>query len=194
MKRVVTINLNGLSFNFDEDAYDRLRAYLQRAESLLAGDPAGRSEVLADLERSIAEKCQVFLNPQKNVITAAEVESVLEQIGSVDPRLDGWQADSTGQKFSSGGGEKQLYQIREGAMVSGVCNGLAAYFGIDVTIIRVIFVVLALVTSGALVLVYIVMMFLIPYDSNIERINDQSVPGFMFKFVTQLKRKAAGSG
>jgi hypothetical protein len=44
------------------------------------------------------------------------------------------------------------------------------------------------------VLVYIAMMFLIPYDTNIEKINDQSLPGFMFKLVTQTKRKFAGTG
>jgi len=186
MKRVVTINLNGMSFNFDEDAYDLLRAYLKRAEAQLAADP-GRAEVLADVERSIAEKCQAFLNAQKNVVAATELQSVLEQIGSVDPRVDGATSHTSEMR-----GEKQLYQIREGAMVSGVCNGLAAYFGIDVIIVRVICVVLALVSSGAFLVVYVVLMFLIPYDTDIEKINDQSLPGFMFKFVTTTKRKVVG--
>jgi phage shock protein PspC (stress-responsive transcriptional regulator) len=187
MKRVVTVALNGMSFNFDEDAYDQLRTYLKRAEAQLASDP-GRVEVLADLERSIAEKCQAFINAHKNVITAAELQNVLEQIGSVDARGD--EAQPQTGEASSG---KQLYQIREGAMISGVCKGLAAYFGLDVTIVRVIFIVLAIVTSGGFALVYIAMMFLIPYDSDIEKVNDQSLPGFMFKFVTTTKRKVAGS-
>lgn len=186
MKRVVTVDLNGMSFNFDEDAYDLLRAYLKRAESQLAGDP-GRAEVLADLERSIAEKCQAFLSAQKNIVTAAELQSVLEQIGAVDPRADGATVQT-----AEAAGEKRLYQVREGAMISGVCNGLAAYFGVDVIIVRVIFIVLALITSGAFIVVYAVLMFLVPYDTNIEKINDQSLPGFMFKLVTTTKRKVVG--
>jgi len=192
MKRVVTVELNGLSFNFDEDAYDALRAYLRRAEAQLAGDP-GRAEVMADLERSIAEKCQPFLSAQKNVIAADELRSVLAQIGVVEGHAE--EARTSGEGASRAmGDDRPLVQIRDGAMVSGVCNGLAARFGLDVTLIRVIFIVLAIATSGAFVLVYIAMMFLIPYDTNIEKINDQSLPGFMFKLVTQTKRKLAGIG
>jgi phage shock protein PspC (stress-responsive transcriptional regulator) len=191
MKRVVTVDLNGMSFNFDEDAYDALREYLRRAESQLAADP-GRAEVIADLERSIAEKCQGFIHATKNVVGADELRSVLAQIGTVDPHAGNEQAHSTRESSAPYDSDRPLVQIREGAMISGVCTGLAARFGIDVTIVRVIFVVLALATSGAFVLVYVAMMFLIPYDTNIEKVNDQSVPGFMFKFVTQMKRKVVG--
>ena len=190
MKRVVTVNLHGLSFNFDEDAYEELRAYLQRAGAQLAADP-GRTEVLADLERSVAEKCQRYLSPQKDVVTLDEVRAVLAEIGVVESRADGWQA-SESTPFASAAG-KRLYQVREGAMVSGICNGLSRYLGIDVTLLRVIFVVLAVGTSGGFVILYLVMMFLIPFDNDVEKVNDQSLPGFMFKFVTQMKRKLAGS-
>lgn len=193
MKRVVTVDLNGMSFNFDEDAYDALRAYLRRAEAQLAADP-GRAEVMADLERSIAEKCQMFVHATKNVVTADEMQGVLAQIGMVDPHSADAGAQESQHTFASSANDRPLVQIRDGAMISGVCNGFAARFGIDVTIVRVIFVVLALATSGAFVFVYIAMMFLIPYDTNIERLNDQSIPGFMFKFVTHMKRKLAGTG
>lgn len=190
MKRVVTVELNGMSYNFDEDAYDALRSYLRRAEGQLANDP-GRGEVIADLERSIAEKCQPFLHAQKNVITAHELTEVLAQIGVVEGFTE---EPHTGgaEPASARSDDRPLVQVRDGAMVSGVCNGLAARFGLDVTLIRVIFVILAIATSGAFIVVYAAMMFLIPYDTNIEKINDQSLPGFMFKLVTQTKRKVAG--
>jgi phage shock protein PspC (stress-responsive transcriptional regulator) len=194
MKRVVTVDLNGMSFNLDEDAYDALRSYLRRADAQLASDP-GRTEVMADLERSIAEKCQVFVDATKNVVTAEEMQSVLAQIGTVDPHSADTEGTRESQRtFGSSTNDRPLVQVRDGAMISGVCNGFAARFGIDVTIVRVIFIVLAIATSGAFVFVYIAMMFLIPYDTNIERLNDQSVAGFMFKFVTQMKRKLAGTG
>jgi phage shock protein PspC (stress-responsive transcriptional regulator) len=191
MKRVVTVELNGMSFHFDEDAYDALRAYLRRAEAQLAGDP-GRAEVIADLERSIAEKCQPFVNAQKNVIAADELRGVLAQIGVVEGHAGEERAGDERASYTSDA--RPFVQVRDGAMVSGVCNGLAARLGLDVTLIRVIFVVLAIATSGAFVIVYIAMMFLVPYDTNIEKINDQSLPGFMFKLVTQTKRKLAGIG
>lgn len=185
MKRVVTVELNGMSFNFDEDAYDALRDYLRRAESQLANDP-GRAEVLLDLERSIAEKCQAYLHAQKNVVNATEMAAVLAQIGVVEGY--GEQDEHDWQSTTSDD-TRPFVQIREGAMISGVCNGLAMRFGLDVTLVRVLFVVLAVLTSGAMVLVYIALMFVIPYDTNIEKVNDQSVPGFMFKLVKQTKRK-----
>ncbi len=193
MKRVVTVELNGSSFNLDEDAYDALHAYLRRAEARLAGDP-GRAEVIADLERSIAEKCQPFVSAQKNVVTAEEMRGVLAQIGVVDGDAQAEGAAEPRQAASGTADPGPFVQVRDGAMISGICNGLAVRFGIDVTIIRVVFIVLAIVTSGAFVLVYVALMFVIPYDTNIEKINDQSLHGFVFKVVTQAKRKLAGTG
>ena len=191
MKRVVTVALNGMSFNLDEDAYDALRSYMKRAEAQLANDP-GRLEVLADIERSIAEKCQPFLHEQKNVVTSEEMASVLAQIGVVEGYTASEESSGARHAFESSS-DRPLLQVREGAMISGICNGLAFKFGFDVTLIRVVFVILAIATSGAFTFLYIVMMFLIPYDTNVEKINDQSLPGFMFKFVTQTKRKLGTS-
>jgi phage shock protein PspC (stress-responsive transcriptional regulator) len=57
---------------------------------------------------------------------------------------------------------KRLYRLREGAVISGVCSGMAAYFDLDANIIRLAWIIVALFTSGAAVLVYIVLMFVIP--------------------------------
>ena len=40
---------------------------------------------------------------------------------------------------------KRLYQIRDGAMISGLCNGIAAYFNVDPTFVRVAFVAAAII-------------------------------------------------
>jgi phage shock protein PspC (stress-responsive transcriptional regulator) len=47
-------------------------------------------------------------------------------------------------------------------MISGVCNGIAAYFGIDPTFVRIAFVVLAVVTKGIAIPVYVVLAFVVP--------------------------------
>jgi phage shock protein PspC (stress-responsive transcriptional regulator) len=56
---------------------------------------------------------------------------------------------------------RRLYRIQEGAMLSGVCNGLGAYCGIDPTFIRIGFVVLTFFW-GAGFLVYLLMSFVVP--------------------------------
>ena len=69
----------------------------------------------------------------------------------------------------SGEAPRRLYQIREGAVISGVCKGLAAYLNIDVSIIRILFVALVILTGGVWILIYIVMMFVIPYAQTSEQ-------------------------
>jgi phage shock protein PspC (stress-responsive transcriptional regulator) len=80
--------------------------------------------------------------------------------------------NSSGSSGAAGGtGEppRRLYQIREGAMISGVCKGLAAYLNIDVSIIRLAFVLLVFLTGGVWILVYLAMMFVIPYAQTSEQ-------------------------
>ena len=172
MNTVIIINLNGNAFHLDEPAYQSLRGYLERAQALLKDNP-DKTEIMADLEQAIADKCAHFLRPHKNVLSAAEIEDVLKQMGPV--QTDGAQASESGAAngqprapASSWDTPRRLYQIREGAMLSGVCTGIAAYFNIDVTIVRILFVVLALLTGGIWLLVYVAMMLVIPFANTDE--------------------------
>ena len=57
--------------------------------------------------------------------------------------------------------EKKLYRIPEGKQLAGVCTGLAEYFQLDVTLIRLIWAVAALL-AGSGILLYIICAFIIP--------------------------------
>jgi phage shock protein PspC (stress-responsive transcriptional regulator) len=177
MNTVIIISLNGNAFHVEEPGFQNLRAYLEQAQAQLKDNP-DKTEIVADLEQAIADKCAHFLRPHKNVLTAAEIEDVLKQMGPVQtdpaqpaqgsaPHAAYEEPRAQTQNFA-GSAPKRLYQIREGAMFSGVCNGLAAYLKIDVAIVRVLFVVLALLTWGAWILVYIGMMLVIPFANTGE--------------------------
>jgi phage shock protein PspC (stress-responsive transcriptional regulator) len=58
---------------------------------------------------------------------------------------------------------RKLEQLSEGAVISGVCLGLARYFGFDVTLVRVFAIVLLFVSGGGMILVYAALMLLMPY-------------------------------
>jgi phage shock protein PspC (stress-responsive transcriptional regulator) len=74
-----------------------------------------------------------------------------------------------------------------------VCNGLAAYFDIDVTIVRIVFIGLALLTKGAWIVAYIVLMFVIPYASTSEeRAAAHGLPFNAQELVDQAKKHYAG--
>jgi phage shock protein PspC (stress-responsive transcriptional regulator) len=174
MQKVVGINLNGNAYQLEEPGYEVLRAYLERAGSRLQANP-DRAEIMADLEQAIAEKCGRYLGPNKTVVTVAEIETLIEEMGPVEtPEATAEGAASAAPDAEQPGAQpgphtnaqqgapRRLYQIREGALLTGVCTGIAAFFNIDVTIVRVIFVLLTVVTFGAWILAYILMAIIIP--------------------------------
>ena len=186
MNTVTIVNLNGNAFHLEETGYQSLRAYLELAHAQLKNNP-DETEIMADLEQAIADKCARFLRPHKNVLTAPEIADVLKEMGPVQtgeasgvdttgvdtPGVDTPGASTTEQphqdsKARAGTAPKRLYQIRAGAMLSGVCMGIAAYLNLDVTVVRIIFVLLTLLTGGIWILVYIAMMLVIPFAHTSE--------------------------
>jgi phage shock protein PspC (stress-responsive transcriptional regulator) len=167
MERVVTINLNGNPYQLEEPAYDAVRAYLQQAEAALSANP-DKAEVVRDLEQAVADKCASYLSPVKTVISAEEMKKILDEMGTVE----GEHAEGASSANTSSAGAAQhrrLYRITEGAQVAGVCAGIAAYFDIDVNIVRLLFIIATVFTSGAMLLVYVAMMFLIPSAQTSEQ-------------------------
>ena len=64
--------------------------------------------------------------------------------------------------------EKKLYKKKDGAMVSGVLNGLSEYFAVDVTMLRIVFAVLAICSSGIpFILIYIIMAMVMPEKNDL---------------------------
>ena len=67
-------------------------------------------------------------------------------------------------------GSKTLVRSRNGRMLAGVCAGAADYFGVDVTLVRVLAVVLCLITGGAGVLAYLAAWVIIPEEGENDSI------------------------
>lgn len=152
MQRIsTTVTLNRSTLQFDEAAFQRLEQYLAESRRVLDGNP-DQGEILADLEQAVADQCTRRLGAGESVVTLAVLQPTLDEIGSV-------QAPAS----SANGAVRPLRQISEGAMVSGVCQGLARYFGLDVTLLRIVAVLLLLATGGGMILVYLVLMLLMPY-------------------------------
>ena len=167
MQKVISINLNGNAYQLDESGYDALRAYLARAEHELEANP-DRAEIMADLEQAIADKCRKFLGPHKSVVNSSEVDQIVKEMGPIEAAAG---EDAGGSAGAAGDGRqkartepppKRLYRSPDGAMIAGVCTGLAAYFEIDVAFVRVAFALSAFLTKGVGIIAYVVMMFIIP--------------------------------
>lgn len=164
MQKVVHASLHGNAYAIEEAGYEALRAYLDRAAAQLAADP-DHEEILGDLEQAIADKCARHLAPHKSVVTEAEMKRVLEEMGPVGaPPEVGPGAPEAAQAPPppAPGPVRRLYRVLEGGVLGGLCNGLGAYFAVDANVVRAVFVVLTLVTHGAWLLVYLVLMFVVP--------------------------------
>lgn len=162
MKRVITASLNRNAYQFEEDAYARLEAWLAEASERLAGDP-DRTEILADLEQAIADQCTQRLRPHQQVVTLEELQPALDHVGRVETPDVGAAAAPEAPASAGAAAPLKLEQISQGAWISGVCLGLARYSGLDPTLVRALAVVLLFVTGGGMILLYAVMMLMIPF-------------------------------
>src|SRR5690349_8851981 len=178
MQRVVSIHLNGNTYQLEESGYNALFAYLDARETQLKDDP-DRVQKMADLEREVAEKVQACLTATKSVVTSAEIERIVTELGPIsvpaaEPASSSRQGSTSSSAsgsaaggstgWSSGGySHRRLYQIREGAMISGVCVGLSEYLHIDVTLLRILFVIFAFASGGWGILAYGLLMFILPH-------------------------------
>jgi len=155
MQRIsVTVTLNRSTLQFDEAGFQRLEQYLADARRTLEGNP-DRDEILTDLEQAVADQCTRRLAVGSTTVTLAELAPALEEIGPVQ---------APGATASTpAGASRPLQQVSEGALISGVCLGLARYFGLNVTLLRIATVLLLLATGGGMILVYIALMLLMPY-------------------------------
>ena len=155
MQRIsVTVTLNRSTLQFDEPAFQRLEQYLADARRTLDGNP-DRDEILADLEQAVADQCTRRLPAGATIVTLAELQPALEEIGPV--QAPGATASTAGSA------SRPLRQVSEGALISGVCQGFARYFGLDVVLLRIAAVLLLFATGGGMILVYIALMLLMPY-------------------------------
>ena len=209
MRRVITASLNGNAYQIEDDAYAVLATYLENAALALATDP-DKDEIIADVEQAIADKCARYLSSHKSVIARAEIDQVLTEMGPVEgggpaagPSVAGAAAAPGGEPAGaiggigatgadSGGTARRLYQISDGALLSGVCNGLAAYFHIDVTLVRLLFVALVFLTGGMAIFAYLVLMFVVPYaKTSEEHAAARGIPFNARTLVEGAKQKAA---
>jgi phage shock protein PspC (stress-responsive transcriptional regulator) len=161
MNKVTTINLNGRAYQVEEAGHDALRNYLDLAAEKLKDNP-DKTEIMADFEQAVADKCDARLSPRKNVVTATEIDEVIKTMGPVDNGMHNSDDDNNGADAAKTSAPKRLYRIYEGSIFRGVCTGIAAYFNMDATLVRAIFVVLTILTGGGWIIAYLVMSFVMP--------------------------------
>ncbi len=163
MRKTVNINLNGRVFYIDDDAYARLKDYLDKLERYFRKQEEAK-EIISDIESRIAELFVEKLHHESGVVTLIMVDEVIRTMGQPE--------DFEGE-FSAGepeyveyeeykGKKKRLFRDVDNKVVAGVCSGLAAYFNTDPVFVRVIFAILPFLSVGIIFPIYIILWLVIP--------------------------------
>jgi len=161
MNKTVNINLGGLFFHIDEDAYQKLTRYFDAIRRSLS-NASGQDEIIKDIEMRIAELIAEKHTHDKQVISAAEVDEVIAVMGQPeDYRIDDEDQPRQTPNFDYVRKSHKLYRDTDNALLGGVCTGLGHYFGIDPVWIRVAFAIL-LLGFGVGVIPYIVLWIAMP--------------------------------
>ncbi len=179
MKKTLTVNLGGTVFNIDDDAYRLLDNYLCNLK-LHFRKEAGADEIVDDIERRISELFAEKLSAGAQVITIADVEEVIARMGKPEDMESGegsGESASDNKKAGNGYGSgawndhtsysstttrRRLYRNPDDKMLGGVVSGMAAYLGWDVTLLRLLLLVVLVCGVGTLIPVYIVCWLVIP--------------------------------
>ncbi|WP_452602447.1 PspC domain-containing protein [Pontimicrobium sp. MEBiC06410] len=164
MNKTVNINLAGIFFHIDEDAYSKLQRYLEAIKRSFT-DSQGRSEIISDIEARIAELFTERVKHDKQVIGTKEVDEVITIMGQpedyiVDDEIFEDEPSKT-QRRTSSSKSRKLFRDTDNSYVGGVSSGLAHYFGIDALWIRLAWLLLVF-GAGTGIILYILLWILIP--------------------------------
>ncbi len=157
MKKTFSVNLGKRVYNIDEDAYLRLKEYLDRIEGYFS-DQKEREDILNDIEMRISELFSEKLNPTGQVITLRDVEEVIKVMG--DPREISGSDEHAGASQERSSGPRRMYRDPDDRVIGGVCSGLGAYLGLDPVIVRILFILFLIFGIGFLV--YLILWIAVP--------------------------------
>lgn len=169
MKETVKINLAQRLFDLDEDAYKKLRNYLDTLRKGFGPNKEEAEDILRDIEQRIAEILEEKLKDNKQVVTLKDIEEVIELMGTPeDFARDTEFSEGTGAADTEDGssaedyrGNRQLHRDIDNKIIGGVAAGLASYFRIDAIWIRLAFIILT-PFNGMGLLLYIILWVVVP--------------------------------
>ncbi len=164
MKKTLTMNLGGTVYHIDEDAYSLLDKYLANLRVCFQKEQ-GVDEIMKDFELRISEHFSEKNQEGYQVITITDVENVIAQMGKPeDLRVDSEDAVKEEPIKEEKPIQKKLFRNPDDKMLGGVASGIAAYLGVDATVVRLILLVLLFLPWGnfPVVFIYIVLWIVMP--------------------------------
>lgn len=156
MKKTLNVRIGNVAFTIDEDAFVLLNAYLEDIRNCCEESVA--EETVMDVENRIGDLLAERVG-ENEVVTITLVNEIKSIIGPADNFGDR-RTPKTPQVES----KRRLYRSRD-KVIGGVCAGLAEYFGVNLTALRLI-VFFCTFFGGLSLWVYIILWALIPLNPN----------------------------
>lgn len=172
MKKTLTINLGGTVYHIDDDAYRLLDNYLANLKHYFRKQE-GAEEIVNDIEMRIAELFAEKTAEGKQVITVSDVEEIIARVGKpedfgiADDDTDSQKkteqsASSASQSYTRTAAPRRLFRDPDNKLLGGVASGLAAYFGWDITLVRILMIIFVFVPYCPMIILYIIGWIVIP--------------------------------
>ncbi|MBK7711446.1 MAG: PspC domain-containing protein [Bacteroidales bacterium] len=158
MDKTININIAGILFQIEEDAYGILRDYLQAVNNRFKNVPGG-VETVADIESRIAE----IFESQKGTagtISVTNVEAMISIIGKPED-FDNNDAEPEPETYTYTSQKKRMYRNPDDTVISGVCGGIGAYLNSDPVLFRILFVIFTL-SFGVGIFLYLALWIALP--------------------------------
>ena len=159
MKETINVNIAQQAFTMDMDAYSALTVYLDDISRRM---PEGDTETMADIESRIAEIFRERVPSSMMVITYSVVKSTMAQLGDAE-NFGAANRPLNDSKTAKQSGVKKFYRSRTTHAIAGVCGGLASYFGIDATLIRIL-AFACIFVAGITLWLYLILWLVVPLE------------------------------
>lgn len=162
MNKTVNINLGGLFFHIDEDAFQKLNRYFDAIKRSLSNS-SGQDEIMKDIEMRISEIFTEKKEADKHVINLKDVDAMIAVMGQPEDYRIEEEGEATQSNFNTNTkSSKKLYRDIDKNILGGVSAGLGHYFGIDALWIRLTLVLIVIAGVGFPIFLYILLWILIP--------------------------------
>jgi phage shock protein PspC (stress-responsive transcriptional regulator) len=169
MNKTVNINLAGVFFHIDEDAYAKLQRYLAAIKRSFEG-VQGEDEIIADIEARISELFTDKIKDARQVISTKELDEVITVMGQPEDYMvdDDIFEDATSSSNSRrsnskrSGSNRKLFRDVDNAYIGGISSGFGHYLNVDPLWIRLAWIALVVLGFGSPILIYIILWILIP--------------------------------
>ncbi|HBK71316.1 MAG TPA: transcriptional regulator [Flavobacteriaceae bacterium] len=195
MNKTININLGGIFFHIDEEAYQKMKRYLDAIRRSLSDDPQGRDEIIADIELRIGELLSERVKDVRQVVNESDIDEIIAVMGQpedymIDEELF---TDDSGKNYSSKSSKKKLFRDGDDKFFGGVASGIAHYFNVDVIWIRIAFLVTVFAGFGSGLIAYIVLWILLPEaTTTAEKLQMEGEPVNISNIEKKIKEEFGG--